>query len=300
MTSLPATAVDTAYTRAQVERRCEAALQAADVAGVFPVPIDRVLHSAGVEDIIDISQLPASVAATKPRILKRLLGALMPREQAVFIDFDQVTGRVLWTKGHEATHKILPWHEAAVVMDDGQRLFRDSAEELEIEANLGAAYLIFQGGRTMNRALDYRHSLDTALVLAPEVGASISATIRFYVEHHPEPMALLQTGRIRGQNGHVPIYLHTASPSWSIEFPHPSQQFQGSLNIGTAPLVEVVTDAQDGGHVGSITAHLPNRNGDNRPIVVESFDNRYNLFFLLRRQRRVELGRRVRAVGAVA
>ena len=247
------------YVRSMIESRCEAALQEADVAGVFPLPVDCVLAAVGIEDIIDIGQLPAPAQAAKPRHLKRLLGALIPREKTVFIDFDQPTGRVLWTKGHEATHKLLPWHEAAVTLDDERRLHRDSAEQLETEANLGAAYLIFQNGRTMSRALDYHHGLDTPVVLAPDLGASMSATIRFYVENHTEPMALLQTGRLRGRSGKVPVFLHVTSPSWLTEFPDPAVQFGPKLDLRTGRLGQLARQVDPYGGVCAVDGKLRNR-----------------------------------------
>ena len=45
-------------------------------------------------------------------------------------------------------------------------------------------------------ALDYRHALAIPIGLADDIGASIHATIREYVERHPNPTGLVITGRM--------------------------------------------------------------------------------------------------------
>ena len=287
------------FSRRTIARHCESALRQADALNVFPTPVDQILEVVGGASLVDISDLPSGVSRAKPKLLKRLLGAVLFRESTVFVDLNQTKGRVLWTKGHETTHLILPWHEAGSQLDDHERLFGDSAAQLEVEANFGAAHLIFQGQRALAEALDYRHGLDVALVLANRTGASIHASIRYYVEHHPEPMALATTGR-RQANGHLPIYLLTHSPSWSERFALPANVFgEQRLKVDTGAFAESVA-AREGGRVGVTHRRLRDLRGDLQPISVESFDNGYNKFFLVRTRSRVELGRRVSALARPA
>lgn len=74
---------------------------------------------------------------------------------------------------------------------------------------------MFQGGRFHARALDYETSLQAPIILAEQYGASFHASIRFYVEHHPEPVALIVAGRHQRADRTVPIWL-TSSRARSL------------------------------------------------------------------------------------
>ena len=67
-------------------------------------------------------------------------------------------------------------------------------------------------------ALDYRHALATPIGLADDIGASIHATIREYVERHPNPTGLVITGRMVRPDGTVPICCAIQSPSFRARF----------------------------------------------------------------------------------
>jgi len=289
------------FSKNEIAKRCEAALHLADAVGVFPTPLDHILDRAGAGQIVDIGDIPQKVKLAKPKLLKRLLGAVIYRESTVFVDLAQRGSRALWTKGHETTHFILPWHEASAIhLDDNERLFGDSAEQLEIEANYGAAQLIFQGHRAMQEALDYRHGLAVPLMLAERTGASIHASIRYYVEHHPDPMALATTGR-RRSGEHLPIYLLTHSASWPQQFSRPDQVFgQQQLKVKSGPFAELLSAPKNGDDIRIADKRLRDLRGDLRPIAIETFDNHYNKFFLIRMRGRVELGRRLQAVTKLA
>lgn len=189
-------------------------------------------------------------------------------------------------------------HEAAARLDDEQRLFRESSEELEVEANIGAGYLIFQGTRWMEHALDHRHSLDVPVALAADAGASIHAAVRYYVENHPDAMALLVTGRHRKSNGTVPIYVRAVSAAWRRRFRAVVDLFGSDLQIAEGLLHDLLIGAQSAGAVSrehlSLGSLLPDATLDVR-VTVEAFDNQYNYFFLLQPTHRIELGRRITA-----
>jgi hypothetical protein len=78
--------------------------------------------------------------------------------------------------------------------------------------------LIFQEDRFHARALDYENSIKTPILLAEEFGASLHATIRFYAEHHPEPLALAIAGRFSRSDGTVPVFTSLESPSFKERF----------------------------------------------------------------------------------
>jgi len=67
-------------------------------------------------------------------------------------------------------------------------------------------------------ALDYRHALAIPIGRADDIGASIHATIREYVERHPNPTGLVITGRMVRPDGTVPICCAIQSPSFRARF----------------------------------------------------------------------------------
>lgn len=115
-------------------------------------------------------------------------------------------GRLLtrFIQGHELGHHVVSWHEGAFV-DDEQRLFRETEEILELEASLAGADLFFQGKPFFERAVEYPVSLKTPLLLARTFKASLHATIHYYIEHHPEPVAGLIAGQYPRMEGTVPV-----------------------------------------------------------------------------------------------
>lgn len=293
------------FTRQQIFRRCEAALKAAGVINVFPTPLEQVLSAARLDDIVDIADLPDAVYAKKPNAMRRILGATVFKTRTVFVDMSQPATRARWTLAHEGTHALLPWHEHAALLDDDRTLFQESAAALETEANIGAGYLMFQGGRWMSSALEYQHSLDAPIGLADMAGASMHASIRYYVESHPDPTALLVTGRRIRRDGTVPTYLSVESQSWKSKFPPAANIFGTGLNVGAGPLLDLVFDARRSQGICRESVGLdqitgsPTGSGAN--VVVEVFDNQYNHFVLLRPARRLRLGRRIVAqVGAAS
>ncbi len=194
------------FLRRQIIAMAEAALRAADVVGVLPTPLERVGEVVGVAETIDIGDLPDDLTIAKPRSLRRILGAYAYRTNTAFVDLSQPVGRRRFIQAHETGHRLIPWHESSHRLDDEARLFRDTEDELEDEANLAGTLLVFQGGRFHAQALDYENSIRTPILLAEEFGASYHASIRYYVEHHPEPIALVIAVRGRGsaQRHHPP------------------------------------------------------------------------------------------------
>jgi Zn-dependent peptidase ImmA (M78 family) len=181
--------------RRQIPRLVEKALRDAGVADVFPTPLEEIQRVLGIEQVVDIAELPEPAQAKKPARWKRILGALLYREKTIFVDFSQGEERSNFTEAHETAHQLLPWHEEAFILDHEGTLFKDVKDGLEEEANYGATAFIFQNARFHRKALEHERSISTPILLASEYRASCHATIRHYVEMHPEPLALLITGR---------------------------------------------------------------------------------------------------------
>ncbi len=233
--------------RRQILVAATRALQHADAVGKVPTPLDEVGAAVGVEAVIDIGQLPEELVVNKPSALKKLLGAYLFRAETAFIDFTQSKGRARFTRAHELGHRIIPWHEGAYVLDDERRLFGETEDLLELEANLAGAHLIFQGPHFFERALDYETSLKTPIMLADVFDASCAATIRYYVEHHPEALAILVAGRFKRADGTVPIFLALESPSFRERLGPIAGHFPTrSLPLNeTQPLGPLLVEARD-------------------------------------------------------
>lgn len=286
------------FTQRRIVDLCEAALVRAGAAGVFPTPLNEVIEVAGIDEILDISELPTDI--TKPSALRRILGALHFRHRTVFVDRAQSGGRVRWTEAHEAVHGILPWHEGQALLDDDETLFRSSEDQREVEANFGAAHLVFQGKRFFEQALDFEHSIKTPIMIHDEFGASIHATARYYAERHPESMALALCGRFPRQSGHVPIFTMFESPSFKRQFgvlrqflPEAGMPVNGGLGIdGLAAIARsALSMTVDVAHCELKVRDL---GGDFRRFRVEAFNNQHVLFVLFtRRSAMPRLGKKI-------
>jgi hypothetical protein len=115
----------------QIPRLVEKALCDAGLAGIFPTPLDAVQDALGIEQVVDISQLPEPVEAKKPARWKRILGALLFEEKTIFVDFSQGEERSNFTEAHETAHQLIPWHQDAFILDHEGTLFKDVKDALE-------------------------------------------------------------------------------------------------------------------------------------------------------------------------
>lgn len=294
------------FAKQQIVRLCERALQEAGVAGVFPTPLDVVAELVGIGETLDINELPDEPTLRRPKAFGKLLGALHFRSRTAFIDFSQIEGRVRWTKGHELTHGLVPWHQTTVLFDDEERLFRDTEDQREREANTGAAHLLFQGNRFVERAMSYQTSVKTPILMAAEVGASMHATIWYYVEHHPQAVALAVAGRHPRADGHVPIFKTVESKAFRERFGDfrsrlPPQGLPVAAGAGPTDLTAAIAQAKLS--VGAVETELTisDKSSDRGvPMRAELFHNQRSTFLMVTPRRRVRLGQRVELEAANA
>jgi hypothetical protein len=253
------------------------------VTGTIPTPLSAVATAAGITEIIDISRLPADIAARKPPALKRILGALLHRERVALVDLSQCEPRARLTEAHEIGHQIIPWHQAAFQLDDEERLLGRTRDQLEWEAYLAGGHLIFQGEYFWRRALDYQVSIGTPIALAPEYGASLHAAIRYYVLHHPDPVSVLVAGRYQNRAGSVPVWESVDSPSFLAKFGVLAGRMAGQLMIGGdgQPLGDIAMKAMSGTEVAAKDVIIPDISGERCPFVAEAFYNYFNLFVMV-------------------
>lgn len=280
--------------RRKIQAIVEQALAETGVAGTFPTPLDPLRDYAGIRERIDMSDLPPELVAKKPRAWKRILGAYVLGTERTFVDLSQMPERVIFTDAHETTHALLPWHDDTLYLDDEGNLYREIKDDLEDEANLGAALIIFQNGRFHERALQYERTINTPILLAGEFGASCHATIRHYVEYHPDAVALAICGRYRS-NGSLPIWTGVESARFREEF-GPLDKVLPVLPLGeNSPLAELVLAARQGPATPpSRGVRVRNLRGEMKPFTAEAFFNQYCIFVMLAPRALIRRGRRAK------
>lgn len=288
------------FTRQRLARLAEHALREAGVVGELPTPMEAIHAAAGVEEVLDMSDLPKEIAAHKPRLWKRILGATWFSERTVFIDRSEPNVRQRFTDGHEATHALCPWHEPALrlLLDSEQTLMGRSDSPIEAEADYGSSYLIFQGGRFHRKALTDQVSLRTPMEMAEDYAASRHAAAHYYVEEHPDAVALMVAGRYPRANGTLPVWRSIESPEFRRRFgrfeDHLPNRTLSIVEGAAAPLADIVNESQTALDPPSKHVGLTDKGGTQRPFVAEAFFNGYCHFVFVADEKARRLGRRVR------
>lgn len=286
-----------AESRHRIASIAERALSRSDQRDGRPTDLASVGEVAGVLGFESTSALPAEVEASKPSIWKRILGAVVFPTRVIYIDDKLEASRRRFTEAHETAHMLLPWHETAFLLDDERRLFYGSREELELEANLAAAHLIFQGKRYHERALGDRTSIRTAIDLAGVYDASMHASIRYYIEHHPGAVAGLAAGRYAQYDGTLPIWTTFESPDFLERFGNVSNYLPETgipVNDPESVVGRVASEAFRAVDPPSEAVMLPGLDGRMHRVDVEAFFNQYTMFLMVSARRRVRPGRRTR------
>ena len=181
-----------------LSEKAENALRDAGVFGEVPADLDAVLEAAEIETVPDdeesrggfFSSLPDQIRGKAKRMMQKLRGVADLRERKIWVPDDGVPQGVSFPKAHETSHQIIPWHSVGA-LDTKETLSKEVKEKFEREANFTASELIFQGDRFRDRALDYEASLDSAMVLADDHGASYQSTFWRYAEVQDQPIAIL-------------------------------------------------------------------------------------------------------------
>lgn len=287
------------HTRETIARLAEDALRRADVVDVLPTPLAAVQAAVGIEERIDISELPEAVRAKAPASFSRVLGALLPDQRVVFVDRGQVPVRQTWTDGHEAAHAMCGWHGEILRLDNESTLFRALHPGVEAEANYGAGQLIFQGGRFHRRALRERVSITTPIALSEDYGASIHATVHQYAEEHPNAVALAILGVHPRADGRLPVWRCVESADFRRRFAGLLAVLPGGpprLSVAGVPgaVGELLLRSRAEAIPPSAIVGLPDIGGTERKFVLEAFFNGRCHFLMASERRATLLGRRVR------
>lgn len=286
------------FTARKVLATCERALEVAGVVGVVPTPLDQVSEAAGILETLDIGSLPEAETAPRPNWLKGIIGAYAFREKVVFIDRAQTRGRARFTQAHETVHGILPWHHATYTFDD-ETIFEDTQAQLDAEANLGAAHLIFQGRRFSSEALEYETRLASAIAMSERYGASAHATIRYFTLHNRDEIGLLVCGRFpQGYESRLPVWFAAESESFGRRFGamHARIRTVGRYRFvdnTCEPMFSIAHSALGAGNVVSCEAMLTDLGGQSARVYIDGWFNKFNVFVMLTPKRLIRRGRRI-------
>jgi hypothetical protein len=280
-------------TRAKVRTAIDQTLRSAGVVGVVPTPLEAVGRAAGIVEVIEAADVPEEIAIKKPSFLGRLLGALSFGPRVVYLASGPEP-RVRFTHAHELAHKIVPWHEDSHRFDDKGRVFGPVREILETEANIGAAHLLFQGRVFMDRALGYKVGLDAPLALADDFGGSRHASIRYYVENHPDRIALVVAGRYILGRDELPVYVGAESANFRARYGRVKNLVGRRLPASAdTPIGEIVRAAMSSSSVESARLTLQDLKLTDRLVTCEAFFNQYSVFVILAETGFLPLGKRI-------
>lgn len=286
------------YSRQRVAQVAEGLLRSAGVVGELPTPLEPVRRAAGIQEVLDISDLPKEMAAKKPPRWKRILGAMMFSERVTFIDRSEQLSRVNFTDAHETIHAACPWHEPILRLDNEDTLDGRIKETLELEANFGAARVIFQGNRFFRRTLQHQVSIATPLAVADEYGASSHATLHYYAEGHPDAVALIVAGRFLYTDGSVPIWRIVKSESFDLRFGSVLSQLTpgGTMQLrdDDSAFGDICQRSRSCFAPPSKKIALSDRDGREHTFFAEAFYNQRCQFVLVVENKARRLGRRAR------
>jgi hypothetical protein len=264
-----------AYTVDRIRAIVDDALARSGASGVLPTPLGAVCDYAGIE-VVEPSGLHPGV-----------LGAVWFQERALFVNRKQSAPRRRFTEAHELIHALCPWHEAVLRLDTASELFGPARDAVEAEANAGAAMLIFQGSSFAAEAAALPVSLESVRTLAARYGASFHATLRHYVQSHPEPVAMLTVGRFPRRDGSLPVWHRLESPGCRARGHLPGGLGREGLAAGSA-LRDLVETARC-----SNEPPITSLRSEGQRLRAEAHYNRHAFLVLLTRERRGAAARRV-------
>ncbi len=266
-------------TRVEIERITAATLRDAGIADP-PLPLEHLLQNVELHrDYYDLAN-PGFLDRVKHKLRiqgQRLADVVAKvRLQAVLL-FDE--NRICID---QALPKIKhPWascHETAQTLDPAYQA------DLEAEANYAAARLLFLGERFTQDARDLAPTVDAVKILAKRYGASMTTTLRRYVEQGPDlAMAMLvSTPPWEQPPDDQPDRARHFIPSdrFTDLFP----QVSGESMRRT---LESHTSYKRGGKVADFRFDLVDAVGDRHELRAWSFNNQHYLLTLFVEERRV-------------
>ena len=263
-------------------------LRKADIDEQLPTPVSDLVSAVGLIEDADYILTDTAISRA-PKELRRLLrsagrkirGVLDRRERVLHVSPDvEVPAQRQFVRCHEAMHDALPWQRDLLVFGDTKETLSPEIElRFEQEANQGAAELLFQLDLLARIARDYPTDKSTPIILADMFGASIHATARRWVEHHPRAICCIALDPKPIVNGQLTFrrYEVIESKQWRSYFG--SNRFPIQLDIQMYPFLASLSTPglNDVEEEWVLTDNV----GSTKAVRVQSFTNRYRIFLLI-------------------
>lgn len=274
----------------EVARYARLLLERAGVGDRLPTPVDDLLACAElvISKDIDLTEPHHGFLARNYKVLlsalKKAMGMVDLRERVIYLDTSVNAAKQNFVTLHEIGHKVLPWQRDIMLhLDDDSTLSPDVKDLFEAEANRFASEVMFQGDRFDRDIRELPLELRTALQLARLYGGSIHATLRRYVERHPDPCVMLVLGTtalISGTGAHYAVSRCHESSTFTRAFPTSTWTRPDRLPVN-ADYLQVLL-GQKGGAFEEIETDLmlPGLHGP-VPCMVHVFKSRFSNFVLL-------------------
>jgi Zn-dependent peptidase ImmA (M78 family) len=287
-----------------VRRYARGAIKAAGADEVLPVPLDDIVEAVGLhkENLFELgdTSLPDEILRIARRLSGKVVGAFARREKTVYVDLNQSAPRGRFTLGHELGHSALPWHDAFYHVDDPTTLNADTKIQLEQEANLFAAEVIFGLERFTTEADSFRPSISVPLSLAKNYGTSNHATLRRYAAQSRRPLALITLGQHVKQNPlpHLPVWTTQceSSATFNDKYGTIAQLVGDRILLAEHPCAATLAGMNTQLHDEPTVMRLNTARGSVE-FIAHLFFNRHSRFLLLHESRR-HVGPRVRVLPA--
>lgn len=284
-----------------VRRVAQGSLVAAGAIDMTPAPLETIVQAVGLhqENLFELGEdVPPTMLTIMKKLSGRVLGGMAIKERTVYVDANQPLPRRRFTTAHELGHDALPWHEAAYFADDRHTLSATTRQELEREANLFAAELLFGLDRFTEQADSYVPSLGVAMQLATTYEVSAHAALRRYAATSRHPIALVTMGDYTIRNGTaLKVFREqcATSPAFARKYGTAAALLGDTVTCNGTEAFQMLAKLSRGVHDEPIDLLLDTSRGSARFQAHLFYNGRLRFMLLTRKQL---LGRRLRAVNA--
>lgn len=275
-----------------IAKATEQLLDKANARGCTPTPVGDIVAAAGLEQPKEsilsnpiLSRAPERIRVAMGRVSSKVLAILDRRAREVHLNpaVSDRPGQRNFKLLHEVTHDILPWQNALAYAEDHLTLDWAARVLFEREANQGAAELLFQRNFFGQMASDYEIGCAAIIELADEIGSSMHAAFRRYVETHRSSLAGLVLEP--SPCGTEPLSYRRReafhSDSYIQRFGDPRYFWPAIIREDAYTFVAEVPRATSNIFPPETEITLPDVNNEPTSLKVEVFGNSYSVFVLL-------------------
>lgn len=270
------------YTKKDIEKISYEILKSSKSLDIFPTPVDRIVTytELAISKGVDLSKIHPNYLSKGSDVLKRALGKVKGvfdrKEKIIHLDLSLIGSKQNFVKLHEVGHGVLPWQQNTyeICEDDEDSLSPEAREDFEIEANTFASITLFQCDRFHYEMEKLGLSIDSAIYLSKQFGASIHAALRKYVEDSKSRCALL----VLKDRSLIGALLRNHFQSERFTKTYGTLSIPDTLDYFSWPFIQDYCHRRKRRDDGLVTIMTENGNVD---FKYHFFDNSYNAFVLL-------------------